>query len=111
MGTNYYLIYKTCEHCGQTPQRKHIGKSSGGWVFQLAVYPDEGIDGLDNWKRIFQDHDFERIENEYGDNVTVGDLLRTITERHHPRGLLRCDPKYGARPGPGTWDCCPAGFS
>lgn len=80
MGTNYYLHSDICPHCGRGDDEIHIGKSSAGWCFSLHVYPDNGINSLDDWKAKF-DTPNSKIFNEYGDKVDVVDMLRNITER------------------------------
>lgn len=77
MGTNYYMIEGTCPHCGRGGGEKHIGKCSAGWCFALHVYPDEGINTLDDWRERWEGH---LIVDEYGDAVDHAWMLRTITE-------------------------------
>jgi hypothetical protein len=85
MGTNFFLRAKpACDHCGRGPDKGlHIGKSSGGWCFALHVYPDGERDGepaprdLAEWVLRFADG----IVNEYGDDISAEEMLRTITER------------------------------
>jgi hypothetical protein len=43
MGTNYYVAYDYCRHCGRFDEEFHIGKSSAGWCFSLRVYEDKGL--------------------------------------------------------------------
>ena len=86
MGTNYYVKRESCPHCGRGDGDLHIGKSSGGWTFALHVYPEDGINTLDDWKPILKSHE---IRDEYGRFVKYSDLLSTITERSHPKGLSR----------------------
>jgi hypothetical protein len=91
MGTNYYLETKPpCTECGRGYERKHIGKSSGGWCFALHVEPDAGINDLDDWRRLWSEPG-ARIFDEYEREVTLGDMLLTITER-----VARND--FGAKP-------------
>ncbi len=71
MGTNYYVHYKG------NPQF-HIGKSSGGWCFSLHVYPEKGIETLEDWEPIFEHNN---IETEYGKTITKEDMLTVIAER------------------------------
>jgi hypothetical protein len=89
MRTNYYLKPRPpCPYCGhgEGDRGRHIGKSSAGWTFGLRVYPDEGIEGLEDWIPLFERHG---VIDEYGDEVTFHRMLATITERSHPHGLLR----------------------
>jgi len=79
MGTNYYVEYDVCPHCGRGEDEKHIGKSSAGWCFSLHVYPDEGINTLEDWEAILKD---TVIKNEYGDRVPYEEMLAIIVDRH-----------------------------
>lgn len=86
MGTNYYWIKEdtTCPHCGRRDpdeERIHIGKSSGGWCFSLHVDPSIGIGSLDDWIERF---DTGFIEDEYGDRLSVGEMIETIVDRSNP---------------------------
>lgn len=120
MGTNYYYHesgHRRCPCCKQQTPNTHIGKSSMGWAFSLRIHPHDGINSLDDWKA-----QWERggaIFNEYDDAVTVDEMLRTILERTHPRGLLHHTPEnmgpYGGhldtQPGGETYDLCNYEFS
>jgi hypothetical protein len=135
MGTNYYLRTTPCPTCGHSPNDLHIGKSSVGWYFALRVYPDvDGCDAerlkpfdvkqireLDDWRPLFEKFP---VFDEYEHPVTVEDLLKEITERSHPRGLLSRltagpehmgpyhDPKRpDLKAGAGTYDLCAYEFS
>lgn len=135
MSTNYYLRHPACPHCGHAPGDLHVGKSSGGWNFGLRIYPkidgapDErlkpwGVDEiceLDDWRPIF---DRFPIVDEYERPVSAADMIATITERTHPRGLAsritagpdlmgpHHDPKReDSRAGKGTYDLCAYEFS
>ena len=72
MGTNYYLHTDGKE--------KHIGKSSGGWHFSLHVIPEEGINTLDDWVELIKSSEGQ-IKDEYGQDVTLSELLFEITNR------------------------------
>jgi hypothetical protein len=111
MGTNYYVeVQPPCECCGRGYEHKHIGKSSAGWCFSLHVYPDEGINTLEDWKEYLKD---KVIKNEYGGIVTLDELLRCITKRNHPSGLSRhvIDSRFCIGHGEGTWDYLIGDFS
>lgn len=62
----------------------HIGKSSCGWHFALCIYPELGINNLEDWKREFNNPD-NTIIDEYWinpeDKVTPDKMLKVITER------------------------------
>jgi hypothetical protein len=85
MGTNYYHITQVgnvCEHCGkgEREERRHIGKSSGGWCFALRVYPEDGITGLNDWKKEWAKGG--EIVDEYGDDFNAETMRLIIAERH-----------------------------
>lgn len=89
MGTNYYLESyprPPCDKCGRPyeQERKHIGKSSAGWVFALHVYPEEGINDLPDW--------WDRwnmpgaiIKDEYGKTVSPNEMLACVLARFGAR--------------------------
>lgn len=130
MGTNYYLHTKApCPKCGRPYERKHIGKSSGGWCFTLHVIPEEGINDLDDWVKLWNKRG-SYILDEYGDRVSKDMMLEIITDRAWkghggdttwfarneaepgPNGLVRHTIGYGCvKHGAGTWDCVTGDFS
>jgi hypothetical protein len=92
MGTNFYVEpLPPCECCGRAYERKHIGKSSAGWCFSLHVYPDEGINTLQDWKKYLEG---KTIKDEYDRTITLPDLIERITERSHSRGLSRHEGEF-----------------
>ena len=110
MGTNFYVEQEpaqTCETCGHISggDEMHIGKSSYGWVFLLNVYPSQGILSRADWVD-FLDKRSDQITNEYGSKVSFSNMIKTITERTHPRGLLRPCTEYPEHwtAGDGTYD-------
>lgn len=130
MGTNFYWHKeKECEHCGNAPERLHIGKSSMGWCFGLHVIPEEGINNLDSWVEKWYERD-SYIMDEYGEKVVPSEMIMTIKNRGRPEPA-RDDFDYVANcsvPGPnnlvrrkigdycighgeGTWDLVPGEFS
>jgi len=83
MGTNYYYNQSSsCEKCGSVleQERRHIGKSSVGWCFSLHVYPEEGINTLDDWINHIHSN-VGYINDEYGDLISFNQLISTITNR------------------------------
>lgn len=81
MGTNYYLQEKPpCECCGRAFDMRHIGKSSFGWCFSLHVYPDEGINDLADWIKLWSTPG-TKILTEYGDVMSHGQMIKLITDR------------------------------
>lgn len=115
MGTNYYLHTEPpCECCGKPRgEELHIGKSSGGWCFSLHVIPDDSINTLDDWRHLFSKPG-SYIRNEYGERVTVDQMLKTITERSW-RGEFpqrhELDGRHCIGHGDGTWDYITGEFS
>ncbi len=105
MGTNFYLYSKPCKCCGRSDEPLHIGKSSAGWAFALHVYPEKGINNLEDWKQIFKNAD-KIIVSEYGDEKTYDEMIDKITNRSHPRGLNRSyvDGRHCIGNGEGTYD-------
>jgi len=88
MGTNYYWNSKPCPTCGYTEKQLHIGKSSYGWYFALHVYPGEENkpQNLEDWRKLFKTKG-SFITDEYGDKVTVKEMISTITKRTKPEPL------------------------
>lgn len=134
MGTNYYYHENPpCEHCGRKDDPKHIGKSSAGWCFSLKVYPEDGINTLDDWKAKFAAGGL--ILDEYNEVTPTGEMLMIITKRgwgkqnrgelmtpeylrsnyaeEGPNGLMRhqVDGRHCVSHGEGTWDYMIGEFS
>jgi len=114
MGTNYYW-YSTepCPTCHRRDEPLHIGKSSCGWAFSLRIHPDQGINTLDDWRLKWAAGE---IRNEYDEVVSVSEMLNTITNRSHPRGLsygsdIQDRSGRNSRKGEGTFDYCDYEFS
>ncbi len=81
MGTNYYLYDKPpCKECGRPYEAKHIGKSSAGWCFSLHVIPEDGINDLEDWEKLWNQYDTE-IMDEYGNPLAPSEMLSIITGR------------------------------
>ena len=107
MGTNYYLHKNTCDHCGRSDERIHIGKSSGGWCFALHVGDDIGINSLENWKAEWKTG---VIKNEYDDVLDSVAMLEVIEDREPY--ALRHSPHDGHCIGHGdTYDLIRGDFS
>lgn len=129
MGTNYYIeVGAICPHCGAGGEKKHIGKSSAGWVFSLHVYPDEGINALKDWLPLLRENP---IHDEYGRDITYDDMMDQICNRNRTAKYIPDEHWYienHAEPGPnnlarhkidchcighgeGTWDYIIGDFS
>jgi hypothetical protein len=79
MGTNYYWHPKPpCAACGREFDPKHIGKSPAGWTFALHV--DDEVKSLDDWRELWA-IDGSIIKDEYGDTVSIEDMLKVILDR------------------------------
>jgi len=130
MGTNYYW-YKVppCPCCGREYESLHIGKSSAGWCFSLHIYPEQDLNTLSKWKRLWK-LPGSYIKDEYGAHITVSQMLDIITKRSRQGPLpdRQWLEKNYAVPGPnnlarrkishncvgygkGTWDYCVGDFS
>jgi hypothetical protein len=80
MGTNYTISESVCPHCGRGSPERHIGKSSAGWVFALHVYPEEGIQTLEDWiPLLFREGAV--IKDEYENQLTPHEMLCVIMAR------------------------------
>lgn len=130
MGTNYTLLEDACDKCGRGEPR-HIGKSSAGWCFGLHVYPDDGINDLPDWEKLWNKRD-AKIVDEYEREIAPDQMKAIITERESnallarpdwwytenhaeqgPNGLARAkvDGRHTIKHGSGTWDCHVGEFS
>ncbi len=102
MGTNFYMHEEPpCPTCHRSKEMRHIGKSSAGWCFTLRVYPREGINTLEDWKKLWAGKTFE---DEYGDSVSEEQLLDRITNRHAGVQRHTIDGSHCIGHGEGTWD-------
>lgn len=97
MGTNFYI---------KRPDDGldlHIGKSSAGWCFALHVYPEAGLNNLDDWEELLYEP-YITIEDEYGRRITPTDMLNCITNRSWAPALDLYDQAFhdqnGSEPGP-----------
>jgi hypothetical protein len=139
MGTNFYLESTACMPSAFERPRIHIGKSSAGWCFALHVYPSSGEDvdhrpaNFGQWCGLLESTEADgsaRVVDEYGTEITVAEMIETITVRsfsrsfpstHYtnaadfhevnhsdpgPHGLVRhqIDGIYCLAHGEGTWD-------
>ena len=114
MGTNYYLrTQPACACCGREYEPIHIGKSSGGWCFTLHVIPENAINSLDDWRKLWNTPG-AKILDEYDRQIPIEEMEEVITQRSWNAGGLRRHPidgRYCIGHGEGTWDCCPGEFS
>jgi hypothetical protein len=101
MGTNYYTrtpgCESACEHCAQS-QLIHLGKTSVGWKFAFQADPDWPRDqAFDQWQKLAGSGP---IEDEYGQPITLPELLDLIDQRRGLRSHLAPQPDLGIyRPG------------
>ena len=86
MGTNYYcetgrMLDVECD-CGfihQMPETLHIGKDSWGWKFTLHSIPEKGLTCFQDWSDLLAG--CTRIFDEYGDDVSLEEMKRTILKK------------------------------
>ena len=115
MGTNYYHHpsgERECPHFHQETPNQHIGKSSFGWAFSLHVYPHDGIVELADWVAKWKEGG--KIFDENHEEISIEEMIATITDREHPEGLRYHTPsEWGldAKRGLGTYDLCNYEFS
>jgi len=86
MGTNYYVI--------RAGEKKHLGIGrSAGRHFALHVYPDEGINRLEDWLVLLSDKKAE-VRDDYGRKIKLKQVLRIIlfTEAVHPKPEVSLHP-------------------
>lgn len=82
MGTNYFFKEDCCPTCGHSSQL-HIGKSSGGWPFNVHVIPEKGIWSWNDWMSFFAKTK-GKIFDEYGDEISVDELNKWVVfKRKH----------------------------
>ena len=118
MGTNYYYYEQPpCTCCKRPYERRHIGKSSAGWMFSLRIYPDDEINDLDDWFKLFSATE-SYIMDEYGTMISVDEMISTIKrEGIKCETRLRSHREYfghygrGTRRGEGNWDYLNGEFS
>ena len=88
MGTNYYAEVDLCDSCGRS-DTLHIGKSSGGWKFSFAAYENPPIWSWSEWERFLESKD-ARIEDEYGNDVSLYDLKALVEKKFAESGCQTC---------------------
>jgi hypothetical protein len=114
MGANYYLrAWKS----GDPFVYRHFGKDSAGWVFALRIYPEKGIDDLDDWisyvKRLREDGYSVKFYKDGSEEVEFDQLVDYVKNKKEYRGrpLFRADPSLpDVEPG-GNWDRISREFS
>lgn len=75
--------YKTIEDLNKEFYQKiHIGKSSYGWHYALAIYPEYGINNLEDWKNLFSNKN-NYILDEENRKVSAEEMLDSIINRKH----------------------------
>lgn len=86
MGTNYYAKIKPCDHCGVSKEELHIGKSSGGWKFLFAPYPEHNLTTWKAWLRYLLSKDVT-IRDEYGQDIHIDDFYDLVEANQRPENL------------------------
>lgn len=59
-------------------QQIHVGKSSGGWAFNLHVLPDLGITDLEDWAELLK---YGVLKDEYGARKDPENFIESIKQR------------------------------
>ena len=108
MSTNFYLQPKpACTCCKREYPERHIGKSSGGWCFSLHVYPEEGINTLEDWVALWSDPEAV-IKDEYGRVIEQEEMIKWILKRKNWEGNFpkrhTVDEHHCIGHGPDTYD-------
>lgn len=85
MSTEFFLKISPCKHCGRAEELLFIGRSSGGWKFQLNAIGHRNLTSLDAWVGLFSDEKHV-IVDEYGREYSPVDFLAIITQRQRYRG-------------------------
>ena len=75
MGTNYYVRTNECKECNRYDEQ-HIGKSSMGWKFLFNPFKET----FRKWSNYLKKHK-DSIYNEYGEKVTLKDLIDLVKEK------------------------------
>jgi hypothetical protein len=83
MGTNYYVKAEekpACPTCGhrENVEALHIGKSSHGWAFIFAPYPELRLTSWRAWRLFLTSH---QIVDEYGREHTFADFVRLVESK------------------------------
>lgn len=128
MKMNYYFQKYHFDR-GPNPHPKiHIGKSSGGWCFQLHVIPELGLNDWEDWHDYIRRSYDHQIVNEEGRDISTAELWYIVTQRRAkaippnlgqvnfavlgPNNLLRSPVShYCIGHGSGTWDLITGEFS
>ena len=73
--------YKTLDDLNRDfIQTIHIGKSSMGWHFGLCIYPEYGINTLEDWIKLFRNSD-NTIVDEENRVINTSEMLDRIENR------------------------------
>ena len=82
MGTNYYHRINICESCSRYDKR-HLGKSSGGWEFSFQGYNAEQhqppLLSFEDWKRKLQADG--KIFDEYGKEYSYKEFVELVENK------------------------------
>jgi len=85
MGTNYYTPKDPpCPTCNKGGEDYHIGKSSGGWQFLFASYPEKGLVSCKDWREFLKGR---KIIDEYGKEYTYEQLFEWVENKQGGRNL------------------------
>lgn len=86
MGTNYYVESDPpCPTCGHEKERLHIGKSSLGWQFLFAPYPDLGLTSWKAWRAYLEKRP-GLIRDEYGRAMPLDEFAALVASKQDDLG-------------------------
>lgn len=87
MGTNYYINAEPpCEKCGHGGEDLHIGKSSAGWQFLFAPYPERGLTSFVAWLEYIAASGAP-IRDEYGATCDLGNFIKMVVSKQRTQKI------------------------
>lgn len=84
MPTNYYVTGRFVDGSGEG---LHIGQTAAGWRFLFRAHPGHGLTTGPDWIAFLRENRVT-IRNEYGREVSVDEMEKTITETEDAGGRL-----------------------
>lgn len=108
MSTNFEIV--TMDDDGREISREHIGKRSGGWIFQFNGREHKTVAA---WQaRIASKTGHEVIQDEYGTVVSPEDFWKAVQATKEPWGPNKQEPtRMSAQPSKNRWVDNGFGFS
>lgn len=80
MGTNYYAVHDSCDHCGRS-ERLHICKSL---ISFHGVFTEADLDyepwlvSWADWKTYLRSGQVDRVDDEYGNEHDIAEFVRRV---------------------------------